>query len=69
MKLVEIINSKKTSSLTLAKAFDFIKLIKKLPIVVNDGPGFLLLGIYEIYYGGHGFTFWGLCCRICRISW
>ena len=49
MKLVEIINSKKTSSLTLAKAFDFIKLIKKLPIVVNDGPGFFTTRVFMRY--------------------
>ncbi len=49
MKLVEIINSKETSSLTLAKAFDFIKLIKKLPIVVNDGPGFFTTRVFMRY--------------------
>ena len=49
MKLVEIINSKETSALTLAKAFDFIKIIKKLPIVVNDGPGFYTTRVFMRY--------------------
>ena len=49
MKLVEIINSKETSTLTLAKAFDFIKIIKKLPIVVNDGPGFYTTRVFMRY--------------------
>ena len=49
MKLVEIINSKETSTLTLAKAFDFIKIIKKLPIVVNDGPGFFTTRVFMRY--------------------
>ena len=49
MKLVEIINSKETSTLTLAKAFDFIKIIKKLPIVVNDGPGFYTTRVFMKY--------------------
>ena len=49
MKLVEIINSKETSTLTLTKAFDFIKIIKKLPIVVNDGPGFFTTRVFMRY--------------------
>jgi len=49
MKLVELIKSKKTSNLTLAKAFDFIKIIKKLPIVVNDGPGFYTTRVFMRY--------------------
>ena len=49
MKLVEIINSNETSTQTLAKAFDFIKIIKKLPIVVNDGPGFFTTRVFMRY--------------------
>ena len=49
MKLVELIKSKETSALTLAKAFDFIKIIKKLPIVVNDGPGFYTTRVFMKY--------------------
>lgn len=40
MPLVEIIKGKKTSDAALAKAFDFVRKIKKIPIVVNDGRGF-----------------------------
>src|SRR5690606_27323834 len=40
MQLVEIIKGKNTSAETLAKAFDFVQQIGKLPIVVNDSRGF-----------------------------
>lgn len=40
MMLVEIILGEKTSNQTLACAFDFVRLIKKTPIVVNDARGF-----------------------------
>jgi 3-hydroxyacyl-CoA dehydrogenase/enoyl-CoA hydratase/3-hydroxybutyryl-CoA epimerase len=40
MQLVEIIMGKKTSSAALAKALDYVKQIKKTPIVVNDSRGF-----------------------------
>jgi len=40
MQLVEIIMGKKTSSSALAKALDYVKQIKKTPIVVNDARGF-----------------------------
>lgn len=40
MKLVEIIRGEKTSDAALAGALDAVKAIGKLPIVVNDGPGF-----------------------------
>ena len=40
MPLVEIIVGKETSDETLAFAFDFVKAIKKTPIVVNDSRGF-----------------------------
>ena len=40
MPLVEIISGKKTSPATLAKAFDLSQQLGKMPIVVNDGPGF-----------------------------
>jgi 3-hydroxyacyl-CoA dehydrogenase / enoyl-CoA hydratase / 3-hydroxybutyryl-CoA epimerase len=38
--LVEIIKGDSTSDETIARAFDFIKLIKKVPIVVKDSWGF-----------------------------
>lgn len=40
MKLVEIIRGERTSDAALAGALDVVKAIGKLPIVVNDGPGF-----------------------------
>ena len=49
MKLVEIIKGEKTSTKTLAKAFDFVKKIKKLPIVVNDSRGFYTSRVFERY--------------------
>src|SRR5690606_25606924 len=39
MPLVEIICGKKTSKETLAKAFDVVLQLKKVPIVVNDARG------------------------------
>ena len=49
MKLVEIIKGKNTSQETLAKAFDFILQIKKIPIVVNDSFGFYTSRVFERY--------------------
>ncbi len=49
MPLVEVIRGAKTSDETVATAVAFAKNIGKSPIVVNDGPGFLvnrLLGPY-----------------------
>jgi 3-hydroxyacyl-CoA dehydrogenase/enoyl-CoA hydratase/carnithine racemase len=40
MQLLEIICGKKTSNLALATSVAFARAIKKVPIVVNDGPGF-----------------------------
>jgi len=40
MPLVEIICGEKTSDETLAKAFDYVQQIRKVPIVVNDSMGF-----------------------------
>jgi 3-hydroxyacyl-CoA dehydrogenase/enoyl-CoA hydratase/3-hydroxybutyryl-CoA epimerase/3-hydroxyacyl-CoA dehydrogenase/enoyl-CoA hydratase/3-hydroxybutyryl-CoA epimerase/enoyl-CoA isomerase len=42
MKLVEVIRGAKTSDETVATAVGFAKRIGKLPIVINDGPGFLV---------------------------
>ena len=51
MKLVEIIKGEKTDSETLAKAFDFVIKIKKVPIVVNDSRGFYTSRVFERYTG------------------
>jgi len=40
MPLVEIITGEKTSPETLAKTFDYVQQIRKVPIVVNDSRGF-----------------------------
>ena len=40
MQLVEIITGAKTDDETLAKAFDYVLAIRKVPIVVNDSRGF-----------------------------
>lgn len=42
MQLVEVIRGKQTSDPTVATAVAYTKQIGKLPIVVNDGPGFLV---------------------------
>jgi 3-hydroxyacyl-CoA dehydrogenase/enoyl-CoA hydratase/carnithine racemase len=40
MQLLEVICAKQTSDATLATSVAFGRAIKKIPIVVNDGPGF-----------------------------
>ncbi len=40
MKLVEIIRGKETDDETVARAFDYVQALGKLPIVVNDSRGF-----------------------------
>ncbi len=40
MQLLEIICAERTSDQTLASCVAFARAIKKIPIVVNDGPGF-----------------------------
>ena len=42
MKLVEVIRGEQTSDQTVASAVAYVKRIGKAPIVVNDGPGFLV---------------------------
>jgi len=42
MKLVEVIRGAKTSDETVATAVTYAKRIGKMPIVINDGPGFLV---------------------------
>jgi 3-hydroxyacyl-CoA dehydrogenase / enoyl-CoA hydratase / 3-hydroxybutyryl-CoA epimerase len=40
MKLVEIIRGKKTDDETVARAYDYVQALGKIPIVVNDSRGF-----------------------------
>ena len=40
MNLVEIIKGKNTNKKSIASAFDFVRKIKKTPIIVNDARGF-----------------------------
>jgi 3-hydroxyacyl-CoA dehydrogenase/enoyl-CoA hydratase/3-hydroxybutyryl-CoA epimerase len=40
MKLVEIIRGKETDDETIARAYDYVQTLGKLPIVVNDSRGF-----------------------------
>ncbi|MCA9154067.1 MAG: enoyl-CoA hydratase/isomerase family protein [Planctomycetales bacterium] len=42
MQLVEVIRGERTSDATVATAVAYAKQIGKMPIVVNDGPGFLV---------------------------
>ena len=49
MKLVELIKGDKTSNDSLSTALDFVKLIGKQPIVVNDGPGFFTTRVFQCY--------------------
>ncbi len=42
MKLVEVIRGEQTSDETVATAVNYAKRLGKSPIVVNDGPGFLV---------------------------
>jgi len=49
MGLVEIIMGKKTSDAALAVAIDYVRKIKKTPIVVNDSRGFYTSRVFSTY--------------------
>ena len=49
MKLVEIIKGEKTNDETIAKAFDYVLKIRKIPIVVNDSRGFYTSRVCLLY--------------------
>lgn len=49
MPLVEIIKGKKTSDYAIAICVDFVKKIKKTPIVVNDSRGFFTSRVFSTY--------------------
>ncbi len=49
MKLVEIIRGKDTDDETVARAFDYVQQLGKLPIVVNDSRGFYTSRTFGTY--------------------
>jgi 3-hydroxyacyl-CoA dehydrogenase/enoyl-CoA hydratase/3-hydroxybutyryl-CoA epimerase len=49
MQLVEVIMGENTSEYALAKSIDYIRQIKKVPIVVNDSRGFFTSRIFKTY--------------------
>ncbi|MFO8141494.1 MAG: 3-hydroxyacyl-CoA dehydrogenase NAD-binding domain-containing protein, partial [Marinobacter sp.] len=49
MQLVEIIVGAKTSDATLARAFDYVQQIGKIPIVVNDSRGFFTSRVFGTF--------------------
>ncbi|MBI2772256.1 MAG: enoyl-CoA hydratase/isomerase family protein [Burkholderiales bacterium] len=49
MKLVEIIRGKQTDSETVARAFDYVQAIGKIPIVVNDSRGFFTSRVFGTF--------------------
>ena len=55
MQLLEIICAEKTSDQTLATSVAFARAIKKIPIVVNDGPGFYVSRQLGGLFGGSVF--------------
>jgi len=52
MQLLEVICAKKTSDQSLATSVAFARAIKKIPIVVNDGPGFYVSRQLGGLFGG-----------------
>ncbi|MBN9022931.1 MAG: 3-hydroxyacyl-CoA dehydrogenase, partial [Rhizobiales bacterium] len=54
MMLVEVILGRETGDRALAAALDFVRLIRKTPIVVNDSRGFYTSRVVTTYIGeGH----------------
>jgi len=49
MPLVEVIRGHQTSEATIARAMDFVKRIRKTPIVVNDGRAFYTSRVFGTY--------------------
>ncbi|QQD17337.1 enoyl-CoA hydratase/isomerase family protein [Spongiibacter nanhainus] len=49
MPLVEVIRGKDTSDKTLAEALDFVALLRKTPIIVNDSRGFFTSRVIAAY--------------------
>jgi 3-hydroxyacyl-CoA dehydrogenase/enoyl-CoA hydratase/3-hydroxybutyryl-CoA epimerase len=49
MKLVEIIRGKQTDDATVARAYDYVQALGKLPIVVNDSRGFFTSRVFGTF--------------------
>ncbi|MHA7926381.1 MAG: 3-hydroxyacyl-CoA dehydrogenase NAD-binding domain-containing protein [Marinobacter sp.] len=49
MQLVEIIVGEKTSNETLARSFDYVQQIGKIPVVVNDSRGFFTSRVFGTF--------------------
>ena len=49
MKLVEIIRGRQTDDETVARAFDYVQAIGKIPIVVNDSRGFFTSRVFGAF--------------------
>ena len=49
MKLVEIIKGKETDDETVARAYDYVQALGKLPIVVNDSRGFFTSRVFGTF--------------------
>jgi 3-hydroxyacyl-CoA dehydrogenase/enoyl-CoA hydratase/3-hydroxybutyryl-CoA epimerase len=49
MKLVEIIRGQQTSDDTVARAYDYVQSIGKMPIVVNDSRGFFTSRVFGTF--------------------
>jgi 3-hydroxyacyl-CoA dehydrogenase/enoyl-CoA hydratase/3-hydroxybutyryl-CoA epimerase len=49
MKLVEIIRGKATNDETVARAYDYVQAIGKIPIVVNDSRGFFTSRVFGTF--------------------
>src|SRR5690606_2326442 len=49
MPMVDVIRRKQTSNQTRAPAMDFVKKIRKTPIVVNDSRGFYTSRVFATY--------------------
>lgn len=49
MALVEVIMGRQTSERTLARALDFVAMLRKTPIVVNDSRGFYTSRVFQTF--------------------
>ncbi len=50
MKLVEVIKGAKTDQEIVNRSVNFVKLLKKQPVVAADAPGFIVNRIARLYY-------------------